>query len=458
MSEEQGGLDAGADAGGGAGAPARGSGSGGAIAAGVGGAVAGSSGSVAGERKERHLSICVDSSRFRVETKPAGAGFDRVHIAHRALPELAMDDLDTGVNFLGSRLAMPLLVSCMTGGSSGGSRVNRELARAAADAGLAFGLGSFRSLLRDRERIGDFRVKSILGNLPLLANIGAVALRDAGAAAVLELAKSIEADALVVHLNPAQELFQGGGDRDFRGLRDSIARLVDEAKIAIIVKETGFGIAPDEVRSLWELGVAWVDLAGAGGTNWIAVEAYRLEAGPLREAAADFDDWGWPSALLLAGLSDCGVLGGGAGLRLIASGGLRNGVDLAKAVALGAGLGAMALPLVRALESGGRDGAAAFIERVAIGFRAAMLLSGSRNLEALRRGILGFDPEFLASAREIAALGGGGLGAGEGAGGLGAGGGGGAGGNATADSAVPRGPGDGAGRRVADQGAGDAPQ
>jgi len=358
----------------------------------------------ASERKERHLSICVDPARFRVETKEGGAGFDRLRLAHRSLPELSFDDIDTSVEFLGRRLAMPLLVSCMTGGSSGGSRVNRGLAQAAADAGLAFGLGSFRSLLRDRARIADFQVKAILGDLPLLANIGAVALRDAGAAAVLELSKSVEADALVVHLNPGQELFQPGGDRDFRGLREAIARLVESAKLPIIVKETGFGIAPDEVRDLLGLGVAWVDLAGAGGTNWAAVEAYRLDEGPLREAAADFDDWGWPSALLLAGLSDCGRRSGPSGLPLIASGGLRSGLDVAKAIALGAGLAAMALPIVRALESGGKVGVAAFLERIALGLRAAMLLSGSRDLAALRRGILGFDPDFAARAASLAGL------------------------------------------------------
>lgn len=358
----------------------------------------------ASERKERHLSICVDPSRFRVETREGATGFDRLRLAHRALPELSLDDIDTSVEFLGCRLAMPLLVSCMTGGSSGGSRVNQGLALAAAEAGLAFGLGSFRSLLRDRERIGDFQVKPLLGDLPLLANIGAVTLRDAGAPAVLELAKSVEADALVVHLNPGQELFQPGGDRDFRGLREALARLVEKADLPIIVKETGFGISPREVRDLLGLGVAWVDLAGAGGTNWIAVEAYRLDEGPLRAAAADFDDWGWPSALLLAALSDCGRQGGPAGLPLIASGGLRSGPDVAKAIALGASLTAMALPIVRALETGGKVGVAAFLERVALGLRAAMLLSGSRDLSALRRGILVFDADFAAQASALAGL------------------------------------------------------
>ncbi|HUX36743.1 MAG TPA: type 2 isopentenyl-diphosphate Delta-isomerase [Rectinemataceae bacterium] len=356
----------------------------------------------ASERKERHLAICVDPSRFRVETMEGGAGFERLRLAHRALPELSLDDIDCTADFLGKRLSMPFLVSCMTGGSSGGSRVNRELAQAAAEAKVAFGLGSFRSLLRDCGRIADFRVKDILGELPLLANIGAVTLRDAGAPAVLEIVRAIEADALVVHLNPGQELFQPGGDRDFRGLKDSLSRLVEASTLPVIVKETGFGIAPEDVEALLASGVAWVDLAGAGGTNWAAVEAYRLDEGPLREAAADFDDWGWPTSLLLAALTDFGRRPAPVGQRLIASGGLRNGVDVAKAIALGAGLAAMALPLVRAVEGGGRPAATFFLERVATGLRAAMLLSGSRDLASLRRGILLFEPSFVAEARAFA--------------------------------------------------------
>jgi len=362
------------------------------------------------DRKERHLEVCVDPSRFRVETRPGGAGFDRLGFAHRALPELSLDEIDTGVEFLGQRLALPFLVSCMTGGSAGGGRVNRELARVANSAKVAFGLGSFRVLLRDETYLEDFRVKSLLPDVPLLANIGAVVLREAGSAAVLGLAERIEADALVVHLNPGQELFQADGDRDFRGLRAALASLFERSKIPVIVKETGFGIGPAEVRSLLAAGAAWVDLAGAGGTNWIAVESYRLEEGPLHAAAADFDDWGYPTALLLAALARAELPGRAAavqplamGLPVIASGGLRNGVDVAKALALGAGLTAMALPLVRAVESGGPEAASAFIERVGAGLRSAMLLTSSHNLSELRRGILRFGPGFLEEARELAA-------------------------------------------------------
>lgn len=355
----------------------------------------------ASERKEGHLSICVDDSRFHVETRAGGAGFARMRLAHRAFSELSFEKIDASVDFLGSRLSMPFLVSCMTGGSAGGQRVNRELALAAAEARVAFGLGSFRSLLRDRSRLEDFRVKSLLGDLPLLANIGAVTLREAGAAAIVELARAVEADAIVVHLNAGQELFQPGGDRDFRGLRDAIIKLVDASPMPVIAKETGFGFASDEIERLLSRGVSWVDLAGAGGTNWITVEAYRNGAGPLREAASDFDEWGQATALLLAAATGLGKRSGSSGARIIASGGLRSGVEVAKALALGAGMTAMALPLVRAVERKGREGAVDFLSRVSIGLRAAMLLSGSRDIAALRRGILILDPDFEREARAM---------------------------------------------------------
>ena len=299
----------------------------------------------------------------------------------------------------------------MTGGSAGGLRVNRELARAANEARIAFGMGSFRVLLRDPSRIEDFRLRDLLPDVPLLANIGGVVLRESGPRVILELAERTEADALVVHLNPGQELFQPGGDRDFRGVTGALRELISIATIPVIVKETGFGVGPGETLALLEAGAAWVDLAGAGGTNWIAVESHRLDPGPLREAAADFADWGHPTALLLAATAS--LLAATAGrvpprpeggaLPLIASGGLRSGVDAAKALALGAGLVGMALPLVRAVagEAGGRDAVLAYIERVAIGLRSAMLLTGSRTLADLRRGILRMDPNFSAEVKDL---------------------------------------------------------
>jgi len=211
--------------------------------------------------------------------------------------------------------------------------------------------------------------------VPVLGNLGAVQLRDLELAAVLETIKKLQIDAMVIHLNPGQELFQRLGDRDFRGLKDAIARLCERCTVPVIVKETGFGIRPSQVRELLALGVAFVDLAGAGGTNWIQVESY-LE---LEEAAGaeEFRGWGIPTAYLLAALGD---LRG----RILASGGIRTGLDLAKAIALGAELGGAALPFIRAAAQGGVEAVLQKVQEIGKTFKAAMLLTGSRTVAALR--------------------------------------------------------------------------
>jgi isopentenyl-diphosphate delta-isomerase len=340
-----------------------------------------------GSRKEKHLSICLNPSRFPVEGK--GAGFSGLHLLHTPLPEIAMAEVDPAVDFLGSRIPVPLFISCMTGGSDGGFRINRELAVAAQELGIPVGLGSMRVLMKDPGLFSHFHIKPLAGDVPVMANIGAVHVRDTDHAALLELARRLEVQALVVHLNPGQELFQADGDRDFRGVMEAIARLCDRSPMPVIVKETGFGIPPAQARELLNAGAAYVDIAGAGGTNWISVEAYRLPE-EERAAAADFEDWGTPTAVNLAAFQ-------GDRDRLLASGGMRNGVDAAKAIALGAELVGFALPVVRAAAAGGAGAVVAWFRTVERSFRAAMLLTGSRTLAELRLGRLWFEPSFSAT-------------------------------------------------------------
>jgi isopentenyl-diphosphate Delta-isomerase len=338
-------------------------------------------------RKEKHLSICLNPSRFSVEGR--GAGFDGVHLLHSALPELSAGDVDTSVFFLGSRIPVPFFISCMTGGSDGGFRVNRELARAAQQLGIPVGLGSMRVLVKNPELFPHFHVKPIAPDVPVLANIGAVHVRDSDNGDLLDLAQRLEVQCLVVHLNPGQELFQPEGDRDFRGVKDAIARLCDRSPLPIIVKETGFGILPSLARELLDAGAAYVDIAGAGGTNWISVESWRIPD-PERAAAEAFHDWGTPTALNLAAFR-----GGQDGI--LASGGMRTGVEAAKAVALGAQLVGFALPIVRAAADGGAESVVAWFRGMERSFRAAMLLTGSCTLRELRRGTFWLEPSFSAS-------------------------------------------------------------
>jgi isopentenyl-diphosphate Delta-isomerase len=335
------------------------------------------------QRKEKHLSICTDPSRFQVEG--AGAGFDAIKLLHVALPEMAEAEVDTSVQFLGRRVSLPFLISCMTGGSEGGFKANALMAEAAQALGIPVGVGSIRVLLSRPELFEHFHIKPIARDVPVLANIGAVQARD-NPQRILDLAVRLEAQALVVHLNPGQELFQPEGDRDFRGLKEGIARLCDRSPLPIIVKETGFGILPDLARELLDAGAAYVDLAGSGGTNWISVESYRLPE-EEREAAREFSEWGIPTSVLLADL-------GRAGGRVIASGGIRSGMDAAKALAMGASLCGFALPVIRAVTESGVPAVTGLFRRLEKTLRAAMLLTGSRTISDLQRGVVWRDPVF----------------------------------------------------------------
>jgi isopentenyl-diphosphate delta-isomerase type 2 len=344
------------------------------------------------QRKAKHLSICLDPSLRSVEG--AGAGFEGLSFRHRALPEIALSEIDTAIDFLGHRIALPFFISCMTGGSSEGFKLNKDLARAAGELGVPVGTGSVRVLLEHPELDEHFALKSYAPEAILLANIGAVQLRDTKAERLDDIVERIRADALVVHINPGQELFQDDGDSDFRGLKSALAAFIARAPYPVIVKETGFGLGPEDSRFLLEAGAAYVDLAGSGGTNWIAVEGYR---GDEEDTAAsrEFDQWGYKTAPLLAASP---VESG----RILASGGLRGGMDLAKALALGAHAAGMALPLARAASEGGSEGAVRFVRRLERVLRSVMLLTGSRTPAELRRpGVLSRSAAFIEEARAI---------------------------------------------------------
>jgi isopentenyl-diphosphate delta-isomerase type 2 len=328
-----------------------------------------------GERKARHLSICVESDRYRVES--GTTGFEHLSFVHRALPEINAEDVETGLDFLGKRVSMPVLISSMTGGSDEGYQANKNLARAAQQAGIPVGMGSMRILFRKPEVFDHFYLKRYAPDVPVFANMGGVQIRDFPHHEMAELIRRLEVDALVVHLNPGQELFQPEGDRDFRGITDGIARFCESSPVPVIVKETGFGIHPAEVDRLFDAGVSYVNVAGAGGTNWVTVESYRAD-GPLQAAAEEFAEWGTPTALLLAAL-------GRRNGRIIASGGLRSGMDVAKAVALGAELAGLALPFIRAVVRGGVDGVLEVTEQLRMTLESVMVMTGSRTLEDLRR-------------------------------------------------------------------------
>lgn len=350
------------------------------------------------ERKAQHLDICSDSEHYEVEG--GSTLLDDLRFVHRALPEVNEADVDLRTSFLDMPVSMPIFISSMTGGSAEGYRVNRLLAQIAQDAGIPVGTGSIRILFRKPEVIDHFMLKRIASRVPVFANIGGVQLVDPAHGPLLELVKRLEVDAVAVHLNPGQEIVQPEGDRAFEGVLDGIARLCDRSPVPVIVKETGFGIGPHEAAMLVDRGVRYVDVAGCGGTNWVTVERYRMDDAD-QAVAAEFADWGIPTGVAVAA---AGSLPG----RILASGGIRSGMDVAKTIALGAEAAGLALPFARAVVSNGYEGGLALAERIRAVLRSVMVLTGSPTIAALRRAAMIRSQRFVqmtASLREADAAG-----------------------------------------------------
>jgi isopentenyl-diphosphate delta-isomerase len=342
-----------------------------------------------GRRKDSHLDLCLTGD---VEGPGISALWDDVALVHDALPELSWDDVDLSASMLGRPVRAPLLVVGMTGGTERAGAVNRDLARAAQSMGVAFGTGSQRPMLLDASSVTSYRVRDVAPDVPIFGNLGARQLAESGVDAACGLVEAIEADGLFIHLNVAQELVQPGGDRAFTGSLDAIRRLVDRLGPRVWVKETGCGLSPSVVRRLIAAGVGGVDVSGAGGTSWTRVEMLRAE-GVQQQVGRALSGWGIPTAAAVAASAVLGV-------PVVASGGVRSGLDVAKALALGASYGGLALPFLKAQAAGGWEAVAREIDAVVSTLRATMLLTASRDVAALRRAprvLTGALPAWIAS-------------------------------------------------------------
>jgi isopentenyl-diphosphate delta-isomerase len=328
-------------------------------------------------RKADHLDLCAtDQVRFRVKTTL----LEQVELVHDALPELSLDGIDTRITLFGKPLEAPIVIAAMTGGTERAAHINRALASIAEARGYGFGLGSQRAMQEDESRGESFKVRDVAPTALVLGNIGAVQARALSTEAALELARRVGADALCVHLNPAMELVQAGGDRDFSGCLEAVARLARELPIPVVAKETGCGLGPRALARLTRAGVRHVDVSGAGGTSWVAVETARAQ-GSARTLGTALREWGVPTAASVAMARQ---------VRpkldtIIATGGVASGLDAARALALGAHAVGIARPVLTAFVNGGRPAALELLDQVESELRAVMLLVGAPSVRALRR-------------------------------------------------------------------------
>ncbi len=293
------------------------------------------------QRKSDHIRINLEEN---VNFHRLTTGLEDYHFLHQALPELKLAQVDTSVSFLGKRLQSPVLISSLTGGTEQARQSNRTLAEAAELSGIAMGVGSQRAGIENPAVAETFQVRPLAPTTVLLANLGAVQLNYGyGVEQCQRAVDMIEADGLILHFNPLQEAVQPEGDTDFSHLLGRIEQVCRALPVPVIAKEVGWGFSADTVARLAGAGIAAIDVAGSGGTSWSQVEMYRAKTEIRRRVAATFIDWGIPTAQAILAARQ-----GQANLPIIASGGLRSGLDIAKCIVLGATLGGMAGPYLKA--------------------------------------------------------------------------------------------------------------
>jgi isopentenyl-diphosphate delta-isomerase len=328
------------------------------------------------KRKSEHIQINLDHD---VQAKGVTTGLEDYRFIHTALPEMDLNEIDTCVTFLGHQPHVPILISCMTGGVKSGLEINRRLATAAQALGCALGVGSQRAAIENPTLEQLFQVRDVAPDILLLANLGAVQLNYGfGIDQCRRAVAMIGADALVLHLNPLQEAVQPQGNVNFSNLISQIGSICQSIEVPVVVKEVGWGISSRVARQLADAGVAAIDVAGAGGTSWTEVERLRAPNTLLRRVSSTFAGWGIPTVESLRM-----ARAGAPNVPLVASGGLRSGLDAAKVIALGADLAGFASPLLKAAaisETEVHDVLAAIIMEL----RITMFCTGAKDIAQLK--------------------------------------------------------------------------
>ncbi len=308
------------------------------------------------------------------------SGLEHYQFSHQALPELNLEEVDSSINIFDRSLKTPLQISSMTGGTEQAGKINRILAEAAQETGIAMGLGSQRAAIEDPDLNPTFQVRQYAPDILLFANLGAIQLNYGyGIDQCQQAVEMIAADGLILHLNPLQEAVQPEGDTRFEGLLSKIEAICRELSVPVIVKEVGWGFSEKTARQLAAAGVSAIDVAGAGGTSWTQVEMHRAETEDQARLAAAFIDWGIPTAQAILN-----IRAGAPQMTIFASGGLRDGIDIAKCIALGASLGGMASPFLKAANHS-LETTIETIRLIQRQIQVVMFATGAANIDQLHR-------------------------------------------------------------------------
>jgi len=327
-------------------------------------------------RKEEHLNITLNTD---VESKEVPTGLEDYQFIHQALPEIDLTGVNLSTFLFGKTLNAPLVISSMVGGIESAAPINRNLAQAAQAMGLAMGVGSQRCFIDDPETAPTYQVRNVAPDILLFANLGAVQLNYGyGVNECRRAVEMIDADALLLHLNPLQEALQPEGTTNFAGLLSKIEQVCQNLPVPVMVKEVGWGISENVARKLAAVGVAGIDVAGAGGTSWSKVERYRAHTQSGNNIADTFASWGIPTAESVPM-----VRRGAPELPLVASGGIRTGLDVAKVLALGADAAGMAASLLKAANASA-EAVVAALQEVIEALRISMFCIGAANLKELK--------------------------------------------------------------------------